>query len=818
MEILPEILFQDSTSGLSMIGMPTSVIAVIQISMWLIGSLVILCGVWIALRPRLAAAISRQYAYWGGLALAILGLLVAGFGMTGFLYHEDQADGQTFDAIASAAYTTSQLFFLNSPIEELDLEPPQPTPDQAAASQSSTETASTDGGTTIQSNDKIARWYLSWAKVFATIFVFTIATQAIGALFHESYLKLQLRVVSGHIVVCGMGRIGRQLMGDLIRCRDPRSIVLIEPDPENRHLEWAREHGVLVVKGDATKSDSLHDARVTKASEIFIVTGSDESNIECVVELRDLLRTLPPRRRILKSLRKVRPGMRCRVHIMNRDLAEIIRERSTELGTREELLEIEVFNALERTARRLLEDLVLPMKNRPLLRPIKSDEVAHYVLLGFGDFGQTLALQLAELAHFENQQRLRLTILDQNIEKLAKPFLARYPRFAPEYGTCGPWEFCSDADAWNSQVLRPIPAARASEPKAIEYVCNAGFDELCEVTDEEFIRKLKLAFDPCESGTPGDSRSEPTIRPAILVCFEEDRKNFALAERLKNKLRIEGLDWPILVWIPRQRELSELLLEKLKTAQEPLSSTSGAPQTTVNAPNSSAKKVDRQPSELIPFGECNCSVAYEEITQSWSAWLASQLELSYQQCYDKSAVPIPEWKTREAAFHQLAIKGAIEPAVANSIKWDKLDEAAEHVWKNLLTEAFRASDRSAANHSVVKMAILNRRILGVNESGTLKPTELQVTPEQYQALLAMEHYRWVSERLLGGWRYHPNKGDRPRNPGKLHPELIPFSSLSESAQKKDQVSVDLLLGLCRSGKLLTQESTDEVDSRPILNQ
>ena len=92
---------------------------------------------------------------------------------------------------------------------------------------------------------------------------------------------------------------------------------------------------------------------------------------------------------------KTRAPLRCYVHILDRDLAEIVRARtgdfeesvnSNHAGNSNRTgsataLNVQVFSALERTARRLLEDIATSsFEGRPM-RPVGDDEVAHYVML-----------------------------------------------------------------------------------------------------------------------------------------------------------------------------------------------------------------------------------------------------------------------------------------------------------------------------------------------------------------------------------------------------------------------------------------------------
>lgn len=284
------------------------------------------------------------------------------------------------------------------------------------------------------------------AMISAILLATMVASKGIAILFHESYETLGLRFKSQHVVVCGLGRIGRQVLADLEKMKSEFQLVVIEPDANNKSIAWAREMGAVVLVDDATRKEVLETARVHRAREIFVVTGSDDCNIEAVIEIRDILNRLGRKRSYGRTL----PKLQCHVHILNKDLAEIVREKSFYLSRttststqdngdiQQELIDIEVFNSLERTTRRLLEDIAanvyLPSPSSgPKVSPTKrnSVEVFHYFLFGFGEFGQTLALKLAELSHFEACTRARMTIIDSAITDKAAAFISRYPAFCP---------------------------------------------------------------------------------------------------------------------------------------------------------------------------------------------------------------------------------------------------------------------------------------------------------------------------------------------------------------------------------------------------
>jgi TrkA-N domain len=691
--------------------------------------------------PRPFRTTIRELDRWSGLVILLLGLAVLFCGSIGF----GETHQGTIDSIPVALYETIQLFALSPDPIDLNKSP-----------------------------------WLKVAMVCATLLVVTVAAKGIGLLFHQSCVDIQLRLTSGHIVILGLGRIGRQLIEDLVKLGDKRTIVVVEPDEHNSNVPWVRDHGAIVLIGDATKWDSLQAAQVQKADEVFVVTGSDECNIESVIEIRDILK----RNGRTDWIGRPRKVLRCHVHILDRDIAEIVRAKSNALeepakadeiaaSNDAALIDVEVFNALERTTRRLLEEIATSTFGGQLMRPVADDEFAHFIVLGFGEFGQTLALKLAELAHFENCKRIRMTILDHEIKQKSNSFIARHPKFGPPFGAIENWQFKPNCDDWSERSYGP---ADTVEPKkdceGIEYVCNAQYMEYIEAIDPKFLAGVDRSI------------QEQGAKPVILVCFEDDRQNFSIGERLLDRVKTFERGCPIFVWIPRQRELSKLLSDQ-KVRQE--------------TTDSSKASI----CNLIPFGQCYGSVSYTEVTASWCEWLARYLNLVWLG-EDK-----PGWQPCVAEL-QAAILADDPVSAMDHLNWQSLEIAAKHVWDKC-EEWKRASNRSAAIHSVLKAAVVGERIEGLsNVAGT---QEVCLAPTQDQQLRMMEHYRWLSERLLTGWRYDAVNNDDKKtrwqikswdgldNPPQAVIDKARAKGKEVNEKTKDERIVKLLIGLMKSGRL-----------------
>lgn len=90
--------------------------------------------------------------------------------------------------------------------------------------------------------------------------------------------------LSGHYLICGFGRIGRQIARDM-RQRD-EAFVVIDQNPDQ--LEAIRELGFSYVDGDATHDDTLIEAGIERARGFVAALNSDADNVLAVLTARGL--------------------------------------------------------------------------------------------------------------------------------------------------------------------------------------------------------------------------------------------------------------------------------------------------------------------------------------------------------------------------------------------------------------------------------------------------------------------------------------------------------------------------------------------------
>ncbi|HEX5007368.1 MAG TPA: RyR domain-containing protein, partial [Hyphomonadaceae bacterium] len=119
---------------------------------------------------------------------------------------------------------------------------------------------------------------------------------------------------------------------------------------------------------------------------------------------------------------------------------------------------------------------------------------------------------------------------------------------------------------------------------------------------------------------------------------------------------------------------------------------------------------------------------------------------------------------------------------------------ANEPWETL-ADRYRIANRRTAAHIRAKLDAagfdLNKWLQDVKggrashelPSGASELDNLST--EKLDTIGALEHRRWMLDRLLNGWRYGSVRDDRAR----LHPDLKPGRELDEAAKEKDRANV-----------------------------
>lgn len=135
------------------------------------------------------------------------------------------------------------------------------------------------------------------------LFTALIAVTGVGAMFYTmttvmDYLvtyrladphglrkmKTQIEKIQNHIVIAGLGRVGRQAAHELQVAEVPFVII----DPREDMLNFAIQHEYLMIQGDATDDSVLESAGIRNAKGLIVTSADDASNLYIVLSARAL--------------------------------------------------------------------------------------------------------------------------------------------------------------------------------------------------------------------------------------------------------------------------------------------------------------------------------------------------------------------------------------------------------------------------------------------------------------------------------------------------------------------------------------------------
>jgi voltage-gated potassium channel len=102
--------------------------------------------------------------------------------------------------------------------------------------------------------------------------------------FGRRRMQAAIGKLNGHYILCGYGRVGRQVAREF--ARDSVPFVVIDQDPEI--IEECVEEGYLVLLGEASDDGVLEEAGIRRARGLVAAVDSDADNVFVVLSARKL--------------------------------------------------------------------------------------------------------------------------------------------------------------------------------------------------------------------------------------------------------------------------------------------------------------------------------------------------------------------------------------------------------------------------------------------------------------------------------------------------------------------------------------------------
>lgn len=156
-------------------------------------------------------------------------------------------------------------------------------------------------------------------------------------------------------------------------------------------------------------------------------------------------------------------------------------------------------------------------------------------------------------------------------------------------------------------------------------------------------------------------------------------------------------------------------------------------------------------------------------------------------------VTVFDWKEVASSLENIADSALFRKAKQLNMRYAHIysgtaetAENTEKEWQKLDTFT-RYSNISAANFNDVQ-----RSILACENQGLTVDT---MSGQWFETMSELEHIRWCRYHYLNNWKHgKPEKGTKDKAK-RIHADLVPYSSLSESEKDKDRENIRILFSL-----------------------
>lgn len=132
-------------------------------------------------------------------------------------------------------------------------------------------------------------------------FTALLMTKDLNLSWRRRSMEQHIRKLHGHYIICGYGRVGRNVGSELDMAGQHYVAIDREDDMLEQHKAF-KQPGLLYLSGDASDDALLRVANIEEAAGVFAVTGDDSLNLMIVMSARHL----NPQVRIVARCHEVR--------------------------------------------------------------------------------------------------------------------------------------------------------------------------------------------------------------------------------------------------------------------------------------------------------------------------------------------------------------------------------------------------------------------------------------------------------------------------------------------------------------------------------
>lgn len=113
-----------------------------------------------------------------------------------------------------------------------------------------------------------------------------VVLESYGSFRKATALPTPPRGLSGHVVLVGLGKVGKHVLERLLELNIP--VVCIEQNDEARGIALARRRRVPTLIADVTEDGVLEEAKLKRSRALLALTSSDGTNLEASLNARQI--------------------------------------------------------------------------------------------------------------------------------------------------------------------------------------------------------------------------------------------------------------------------------------------------------------------------------------------------------------------------------------------------------------------------------------------------------------------------------------------------------------------------------------------------
>lgn len=251
---------------------------------------------------------------------------------------------------------------------------------------------------------------LEFARFFAPLLAFYAIISIIFIICYDQFTRFRLLFWNQHVIICGLGYLGPVIARNYIE--QGKNVVIIEANQLNTEIETCRDMGAIVITGDATQEGLLEKANISRASNIFAVTGNDVKNLEIAIKSQSCFH---------------REGdLVCHIHLTDTALCSVLKSHQLRLQGRSKF-KLEFFNIYS------IAGYCLQQAFPPFQEGSGSAPDTHILVFGAGKMGKTLIVRTAKKwrnLYGKTGKKLVVSIVDRHADNIKALLETQYPSIA----------------------------------------------------------------------------------------------------------------------------------------------------------------------------------------------------------------------------------------------------------------------------------------------------------------------------------------------------------------------------------------------------